>query len=298
MSSNCIFSCNEVICSKDNLYSFQNIICSSHLKEIFGLKIFAFKSETETATEQCGPFLTPDDHYSFPPNTVVVPTKTFLDSHLLPSENADFNYKFTQNSRLQTYYNNLRMRRCYFKDLNTYQYHYELIRNLFECSIDSISLSNLANSANIELLKHIQDRIAKMNNWIKNEPYYKNFEKMKLKLFTDNKEVSLAELPPFIGFILYNTVFDKCFLPFNTGAPLMCYANLSYIPEVGLVTVQEVKNNIPLVVIGEMQSNLAYLQHKTHIEPKQVVVNRLTNKNFPDTNRSHNVISSNKRFCN
>ncbi|KAG8175769.1 hypothetical protein JTE90_029254 [Oedothorax gibbosus] len=152
------------------------------------------------------------------------------------------------------------MRRLYFKDLNTYQYHYELIRNLFEKDTNDINLTNSANASNIELLKHIQDRISRMNHWI-NEPYYKNVDKMKLKLFSDDKDVSLAELPPFIGFIVYNTVFDKCFLPLDASAPLMCYANLSYIPNVGLVTVQEIKNNIPLVVIGELKTNLAYLQH-------------------------------------
>jgi len=296
MSSNCIFSCNEVKCSSENLYSFQSIICISHLKEIFGLKIFAFKSETETATEQCGPFLTPDDHYSFAPNTVIFPEKSFLDSYLIPESETDFNYKFTLNSRLQTYYRNLQMQRCYFKDLKTYKYHYELIRNLFETDYDKITLTNDADTSNIELKKHIQDRISKMNHWIKNEPY-KNFKNITIKRNNDNIDVNLSTLSPFIGFILYNTIFDKCFLPHKSIAPLMCYANVGYIEGIGLTTVQEVKNNIPLVVIGEMKNIFAYVQQKTHIEPKQVVINRVTSKIFPDTNRSLNVLSTNDRYC-
>lgn len=297
MPSNCIFSCNEVKCSSENLYSFQNIICISHLKEIFGLKIFAFKSETETATEQCGPFLTPDDHYSFAPNTVIIPEKGFLDSHLIPNEMTNFNYKFALNPRLQTYYRNLQMQRCYFKDLKTYKYHYELIRNLFETKNDQIKLSSNFDNSNIELKKHLQDRISKMNHWITNEPYYNNFKNMKLRKFSDAEEVALSSFSPFIGFILYNTIFDKYFLPHTTQAPLMCYANLSYIQGVGLVAVQEIKNNVPLVVIGEMKSNTAYLQHKTHIEPKQVVTNHMTYKMFPDMNRNLNVLSTNDRYC-
>lgn len=295
MPSNCIFSCNEVKCSSENLYSFQNIICSSHLKEIFGLKLFAFKFETETATEQCGPFLTPEDHYSFPANTVIFPEKAFLDSYLMPEKVCNPNFNYTLNSKLQTYYKNLQMQRCYFKDLKTYKYHYELIRNLFETDYDKITLSNDADTSNIELKTHIQDRISKMNHWIKNEPYYENFKNMTIKS-SDTNDITLQTLSPFIGFILYNMLFDKGILLPST-APLMCYANVTYVNGIGLVTVQQIKNNLPLVVIGNIKNTFPYMQHKTHIEPKQVVLNRVSHKMFPDTNRNLNVLSTNDRYC-
>lgn len=294
--SNCIFACDGVTCSKNNPYSFQNVICTLHLKEIFGLKIFTWKSETQTSTDTCGPYLTPDDHYGFAVNQVIIPEQSFLDGFLMPSKSGTFDHKYHLNPRLANYYNNLSMKRMTFGDAKVSRYHYELIRNLFETEANKIGLINNHDAAHIELKKHLQNRITTTNHWIESEPYFENFKGITVKEFNSGDEVGLETLSRFIGFIIYNCMFDKNFLIPNM-APLMIYGNLAYVKGVGLVAINEIRNNVPLSIMGDMNCTYAYVQQKTHSEPKQVVANRVTTSNFPDTMRSLNVISSSDRYC-
>lgn len=301
MLSNCIFACDGVTCSAETVYSFKNIICNAHLKEVYGLKQWIFKSETESGTEFCGPYLIPDNFLSFKPNTVVFPTKDFLDAFLMPEKyNKPDTFQYELNPRMKVYYNNLNMQRMKFaKNPKTMRYHFELIRNLPVKDAKDIKNINDHDMAHIDLKKHLQDRITSMNHWIESEPYYKNFEKMQvLKINQPEMALPLDQLSPFYGFLLFNTIFDKHYLPIHADtAPLMCYANLAYKDKVGFVTINEIKNNVPLVTLGTMKASVAYYQQKTHVEPNQVVANHFNKDVFPDKMRNLNVISSNERYC-
>lgn len=294
--SNCLFACEGVNCSKNNPYSFQNVICTLHLREIFGLKIFTWKSETQTSTDTCGPYLTPDDHYGFGVNAVIFPDREFLDNFLMPEKRASFDTVYHLNPRLANYYNNLAMKRMNFGDAKVSRYHYELIRNLFTTEAHKIGLINNHDAAHVDLKKHLQNRLTSTDHWIQSEPYFANFPSMEVRELKSSESVSLDRLSRFVGFVLYNMVFDKNFLV-REMAPLMLYANVAYVAKVGLVAVNEIRNNVPLVVVGDMSCTYAYVQQKTHSEPKQVVANRITTSNFPDTMRNLNVISSSDRYC-
>lgn len=298
----CIFACDGVTCSTKNLVSLNDVICMKHLKEVFGIKVWMFQSESPQSTDQVGPYFTPDDHLTFPPNCVVIPHKNYLDGILMPDKYANNfeNYTYHLNPRLRTYYDNLIMNRMEFSNTKTSKYHFELIRNLGEKDHKDIKLINELDMAGMDLKKHLQNRIMTMNHWIENEPYYSNFQKMQIiPLNEPDKVITADTFSPFIGFMLYNTVFEKTYLPVpnqEKTSPLMAYANLAYKKNVGWVTLNEVRNNVQLVVMGNLYANYGYYQQKTHSEPKQVVVNRMTFNKFPDTMRNLNVISSNDEF--
>lgn len=293
---NCIFACDGVECSNETTYSFKNIICNLHLKEVFGLKQWVFTSETESGTEYCGPFLIPDRHSSFKPNTVVLPTKAFLDHLLLPQKllNADL-YPYELNPRMKTYLNHLQMNRMKFKSPKTYRYHTELIRNLpEEGKVDLINQHDLAHA---DLKNYVRTRISGVTHKIESEPYYSNFDTMSVVPLNDpTVPRTLDQFSAFTAFLLYNCMFDKVYLPVG-GAPLMCYPNLAYVANVGFVAIDDIKNNVPLTLLGDMRSTVAYFQQKTHVEPNQIVTSHFNKQNFPDTMRNVNVISSNERYC-
>lgn len=297
---NCNFKCDGVICATNTTTSFKHVICNTHLSEVYGFKQWIFKSQVETNTGFGGPYLMPDDFMSFKPNTVVLPTKQFLDSFLMPEKfgNSD-SYQYQLNPRMQTYYNNLNMNRMKFqKNTKSARYHFELIRNLGEKDSKNISTINDHDLAQVELKKHLQDRITKMNHWIESEPYYQNFKSIQIMTINDpTKLIPLTDFSPFYGFLIFNTFIDKHFLPGLDKAPLMLYANLAYKENVGFVTINEVVNNVPFVTLGEMKASYAYYQHKTHLEPNHILKQAFNKDLFPDNMRNLNVISSNDRYC-
>lgn len=320
MLSNCIFACEGVKCSNmsDNLFSFKNIICNYHLKTIFGLKIWIFRSETETQTGLSGPFFIPDEHFSFKPFTVLFPERDFLDSLLMPENNSDSNanYMYELNPRIKTYLTNLSMQKLNFRDKKTYRYHYELIRNLSIKDCNNLNLIDQQDTSHTDLKTHIQDRISALNHWIKNEPYYKLFDKLSVlsisdpadnlkgssgvQLETVGQSNDLTKFSPFYGFLFYNCLFDKNYMPLPdaTASPLVCYGNLTYKQGIGIVAINHIVNPIPLVLTGRVTNAAGYYQMKTHLEPKQVVSNVVNTMSYPDNFRTLNIISSNEKYCN
>ncbi|GFR32535.1 hypothetical protein TNCT_455471 [Trichonephila clavata] len=118
---------------------------------------------------------------------------------------------------------------------------------------------------------------------------------------TTENTYSLDTFSPIIGFILYNCLFDKHFIPVQQQGdkvtPLTLYGNLTYIPNIGIVAINEIKHNNPLVCLGTSVGSMAYYQMKTHIEPKRVASNVLKTSDYPDNIRNLNVLSTNNSYC-
>ncbi|GFT94560.1 hypothetical protein NPIL_460591 [Nephila pilipes] len=118
---------------------------------------------------------------------------------------------------------------------------------------------------------------------------------------SDDNIFRLNTFSPFMGFMLYNCLFDKHMMPVqqqgDKRTPLTLYGNLTYIPKIGIVAINEINHNNPLVCLGESIGSLAYYQMKTSVEPKRIIPNVLKPSDYPDNIRNLNVLSTNERYC-
>lgn len=300
-SSVCLFNCPDLKCPTKNVFSFTNVICINHLKKIFGLNLWLFRSETAMETSLAGPFLIVDQDLEFETNTVVFPERDYLDSYLFPRvDQMEYN-NYKLNPRLKHYLDLINSRNLGFKNADTYKVHLELIRNLSLPKIahDTINIAGNDDDTTHGMLKgEIAAKLNVLTNWVTNEPYYKVFDKLTVIDEPDGPEIPITKFSTFYAFMLFNCIYDRH--EFQTPkfvTPITCYANLKYVKGIGFVTVQNIPNPLPLTVIGRSKSSISYYNVKTKSIPNVVTARNVDSRDFPDNNRIQNVIGDNQNYC-
>ncbi|GFY66891.1 hypothetical protein TNIN_179211 [Trichonephila inaurata madagascariensis] len=131
-----------VVDGVDSNWSFQKVICSHHLREVYGLDIWYYKLETESATHVVGPFLIVKSDFSFKKNDVVFPEKGFIDK-IYRSKDVTLteeDLQFRLNPKIVEYVQQLVTAAEKNDSRSDQRYQYEIIRNISESDINAIGL--------------------------------------------------------------------------------------------------------------------------------------------------------------
>lgn len=315
-SQNCIFSCDNRHCVNNSPETFKNIICPFHLSQVFGLKIKFHIFEAESRCTYFGPFLILDDKLSFDENTIVFPTRDFIDQHLAatPTSKDFFNYKL--NPRIYAYLNNLLTHRGKLSESES-RYQLEIIRNLFfvkpgqtssgskEATAtttnveENINLFQQTEASNQSLLVNVSKRIYEMNKIIGTEDYATVFEQIKIMSVSNDDMIGIDTFTPFMKFILLNCLTDEHKLPQQKdGIGITTYANLFYKDGYGFVTTTKICNPTYLCVFGTTTGTNNFYQLKTRVFNNRTVQNISVHmKDLPDNLRPSNILNTERNFC-
>ncbi|GFY38825.1 uncharacterized protein TNIN_3501 [Trichonephila inaurata madagascariensis] len=297
---NCIFGSDKSKCQVDSNWSFQKVICSHHLREVYGLDIWYYKLETESATHVVGPFLIVKSDFSFKKNDVVFPEKGFIDK-IYRSKDVTLteeDLQFRLNPKIVEYVQQLVTAAEKNDSRSDQRYQYEIIRNISESDINAIDMGyELSGESFSNFLVHLKGRLSSLHEFIKSSNSAGNFKKISVLSTASLTPLENNNFSPFYKFLIANCMVDVHLTPFTNTLAEMIMFNLVYKPGIGFFVTEETPHPMPLVVAGREQGHQHLYYQKTATYNKKTVPKTLTRKEMPDNRAIFNPLKGASDGC-
>lgn len=292
-STACLLSGGNTFCTGRKNSHLNNLLCAKHLKEYYGLEIYAHCIEKPTSYNFTGWVLKPCDGIIFKRNEVIIPVQSFIDKTYRNKNDANTpaltnkEKTYSMNHVLDKF-----MRRATDKtqvvkgDRKTF----EMLRNLSEVSKNVNLNPNTACELDPVNIGYIRSKMTVSETFIEN---HANKEHMNGIVLTTDKRMSLMEAQDL-------SLCLKYFLSrFETSQHIVQDLNsktlevdntsysCAYIEGIGVVASNDVECSAPLVIFGSSRgvhevgaaSDLGFYAENVIVYPKEVV-NQKVSKNM------------------
>lgn len=142
-STVCLFSTGTENCVGKKNTHLNNLICAKHLKQYYGLEIYADYTDRPTYWAYAGWVLRPAPGVHFKPNDVIIPVREFIDKTYRPESNKKLNSEkiYSMNPVFDAF---MRSAADTTKMCKNDRFTYEILRNLSQ-NIEDVDLNSIQN---------------------------------------------------------------------------------------------------------------------------------------------------------
>jgi hypothetical protein len=279
---NCVYEHPTKKCTLHSLTSFKHVICAKHLLTPHGLNSIYRESQQPEALQRIGPYLAVAENVVFEPNTVIFPTRDFIDQQLgyYRGDDADLlhnNYRLSK--VMMAFLNDMTLENT--NAANMFQF--EILRNLLihDPSTD-VKMALGADETKAALKHEVQSRLNYLRTFVLNQDWHAYMEggtNLQIKKQDGTQKTNLSA---FEEFLMFNIHGDAISVLAETVYMHRINLNIRFVDKIGYVTVKALYHPADLVVYGVYTVNNHYLRNKVRQELKKCVKNVSTVKRMGD----------------
>lgn len=273
-------------------------MCAKHLEEFFGLEMGYYIHETETSFKYIGGFLKPKPGVVFSKNTVLIPTRHFFDSYYRPEDKRDsIDIEYKMNPVIHTLISHL----ANLSENNVNRrYPIEIIRNLTHVDVNTGPEPN-----QMYLLRNVITMVTSNKTvsevQIQTQSISKCFEDFGIRLEAGLKNYrklsDLKEVSTCMKYLFLNCLFTEHAIDKSISYTDSIMYNTKWIPEIGLVTTEDVADPHFLVIHGYSFGSQIYYNAVVSTVKKDVLQKKTTLKDVPSQYYLANAFRGGSEDC-
>ena len=290
--TNCIFESNLGRCTKHVLPSFRGIICEKHLQDVFGLTVNVKEIHPPDVDTRIGPFLNVVRGQVFEANTVLIPTRKFIDEQLaltksdatIDTESPEYmeSNKYTLNPRLENFIRRLMSSPAH----DSAMFLTEVARNMLQGDVTNMNMVLESDDVKSNVKTKVQTHLNSIQSYIRNQDYYVFcVENIIPRVSGTNVKFS-----PFERFMMFNMLTDETKIFSDHHLPETLQPNLQYEPDKGFVVTRKICGCIDLVLTAVLKSDPRYIRWKQRKDYKTCPSKPLIPSKLGDAQNPHNIM--------